>query len=159
MVLSSRWSRCRVPVVSAFFVGLLIALVGCSALPPAGSADDPSWDPAPAPDGNFTLYVSNQSFDIESVDIVVEVDGVRVVDDVFAVESQHNWKQYVIDLAPGTHTLTARSVEGDATFEQSFEVTGDHWAAVDYWYVTEERGTPTPKQFIFHIQDEPIAFL
>ena len=159
MVLSSRWSRRTIPVVLVVSAGLLIALVGCSAPPPAGSADDPSSGPAPAPEGNFVLYVSNQSFDIESVDIVVEIDGVRVVDDVFAVESQHNWKRYVIDLAPGTHTLTARSVEGDAAFEQSFEVAGDHWAAVDYWYVTEERGTPTPRQFIFHIQDEPIGFL
>lgn len=158
-MLSSRWSRRAALARSVFCAGLLIALVGCSAPPPAGSADGPSSDPAPAPEGNFVLYVSNQSFDIESVDIVVEIDGVRVVDDVFAVESQHNWKQYVIDLAPGTHTLTARSAEGDATFEQSFEVTGDHWAVIDYWYVTEERGTPTPRQFVFHIQDEPIGFL
>jgi len=146
-------------LMRVLFAGLLVAVAGCSAPSTMDAGVDASLVPDSDPEGTFTLYVSNQSFDIEWVDIVIEIDGARVVDDVFLVEDQHNWKEYAIDLSPGAHTLTARSVEGDATFERSFEVTGDHWAAIDYWYVTEEYGTPTPKQFMFYIQDEPIGFI
>jgi len=98
------------------FAGLLVAVAGCSAPSTMDAGVDASLVPDSDPEGTFTLYVSNQSFDIEWVDIVIEIDGARVVDDVFLVEDQHNWKEYAIDLSPGAHTLTARSVEGDATF-------------------------------------------
>ncbi len=113
------------------------------------------------PNGNFTLYVSNQSFAISPVDIKVQIDGDVVVHQNFDVGTQHNWKKFRIALPPGTHSLTATSAKGDATLRQEFAVTGEHWAVVDYWYYPEARGgaDPTPKQLSFHIQDSPIGFM
>ncbi|GMV93012.1 MAG: hypothetical protein AMXMBFR82_27900 [Candidatus Hydrogenedentota bacterium] len=113
------------------------------------------------PSGNFTLYVSNQSFAISPVDINVQIDGEVVVHQNFDVGTQHNWKKFRIALPPGTHSLTATSAKGDATLEQEFAVTGEHWAVVDFWYYPEAKGGagPTPRQFGFRVQDSPIGFM
>ncbi|MCL4691996.1 MAG: hypothetical protein KJ060_05720 [Candidatus Hydrogenedentes bacterium] len=113
------------------------------------------------PSGNFTLYVSNQSFAISPVDIKVQIDGEVVVHQNFDVGTQHNWKKFGIALPPGVHSLTATSTKGDATLEQEFTVTGEHWAVVDYWYYPEVTGGagPTPRTLSFSIQDSPIGFM
>ena len=106
-----------------------------------------------APEGNFTLYVSNQSFDIPAVDIRIRLDGLEAVEDTFAVEDQHNWVEFVFDLPEGTHVIEAISERGDAELVRKFKVTAEHWAVVDYWYYPGEK-----KRFSFSISDTPIGF-
>jgi len=149
-------------------ISLLVA--ACGSAPPAPtptSANGPTatlsaGTPGPGllgPDGNVVLYVSNQSFEIDPVDIVVAIDGEQIIDEEFAVANQHNWKRFVLRLSPGRHTLTARSSTGDATLETSFDVSDRHWAVLDYWYSSEAYGSPPePRHFEFMIRDEPIGF-
>jgi hypothetical protein len=47
-----------------------------------------------ASDGNFVLYVSDQSFALGQVDITVRIDGRVAVSDEFAVGNEHKRKQY-----------------------------------------------------------------
>ena len=120
---------------------------------------EPSRSQLLDPDGNFVLYVSNQSFEIDPVDIVVEIDGEQVVDGDVEVGNQHNWQRYVLRLTPGRHTLTARSIDGDATLEGSFVVRERRRAALNYWYHTEASGSPPePKHFEFKVYDKPLKF-
>ena len=44
------------------------------------------------------FYVSNQSFDLDPVDIDVYVDDVKLITGDFLVEGQHSWHAY--DQAP-----------------------------------------------------------
>ena len=60
-------------------------------------------------DGNFVLYVSDQSFALGQVDITVRIDGKVAVSDEFEVGNEHNWKQYRFRLGRGLHHLTAVS--------------------------------------------------
>ena len=142
-------------MLPSILVAVALALTACAAAP---------LDPSPRsdlldPDGNVVLYVSNQSFAIDSVDIIVEIDGDEVISEDFEVADQHNWKQFILRLAPGRHTLKARSSRGDAALEKTLVVTDEHWAVLNYWYSTEEYGhPPEPKQFEFLIQDKPIVF-
>jgi hypothetical protein len=110
------------------------------------------------PEGNFVLYVSNQSFELPTIDVLVEVDGQRVVDEDLEVGNQHNWKRFVLELSPGRHTLVARSSRGDALLQRSFVVSGKRWAVLDYWYYSGANGTPEPKHFTFIIRKKPIGF-
>ena len=109
-------------------------------------------------DGNFTLYVSNQSFDIDPVDIDIRIDGRLAVSDEFYVEGQHSWHTFKFALGTGSHRITARSDLGAAALDESFLVEGDHWAVVDFWYYGPSHYEPTPQQFSFLISDEPIYF-
>jgi hypothetical protein len=108
-----------------------------------------------AGNGNFTLYVSNQSFERGDVDIAVFIDGRLAVDDDFEVGDQHNWIEFTFELGNGPHTLRAESLKGDALLEKRFEVAGKRWAVVDYWCCDSEHGEP---RFSFDISNQPIGF-
>jgi hypothetical protein len=109
--------------------------------------------------GKFTLYVSNQSFAIDPVDIVVVIDGKCVVSQLFKCKDQHNWQKFCLSLAPGTHRLEVRSKIGDTQLSRSFEVSDKHWAVLNFWYYPKDAFKPMDRQFSFDIQDEPMYFV
>lgn len=51
-------------------------------------------------EGNVVMYVSNQSSQIDSVDIKILVDGKEIVNDVFSSGNFHNYKEYSLKLSP-----------------------------------------------------------
>jgi hypothetical protein len=139
------------PVLAAALV-----VAGCG-----GGSEEPApliEGPPPleqAEDGNFTLYVSNQSFDRGTVDITVWINGFVAVDGEFEVGNQHNWSEYRFNLADGPHTLRAATATGEAVLEKTFQVEGKRWAVVDYWCCDSAQDEP---KFSFHVSNEPIAF-
>ncbi|RPI25946.1 MAG: hypothetical protein EHM57_00860 [Actinobacteria bacterium] len=103
------------------------------------------------------VYVSNQSFDIDPVDITVTVDGEVVVADDFRVEGQHNWVEFPLQLAGGEHVMEVSSVRGPATYLGTLQVDGPLWVVVDYWSGSDtEDGAPA---FGVHISTEPVGFM
>lgn len=110
-------------------------------------------------DGNVVLYVSNQSFEIDPVDIEVRVDGRLVVSKDFNVGSQHNWESFRLSLPAGRHVLTARSKRGEAEIRQPFDVDGNRWLVLDYWFYSKKYGNPPEsRHFQFTESDEPMGF-
>jgi hypothetical protein len=112
---------------------------------------------------NFLLWVSNQSFDIDPVDIEVRLDGQLAVTGEFLVEGQHSWHEFAFRLAPGNHTLSAASRAGGANVSQMIDTTFPTYGALDFWYYApgsvEEYGVePTRPQFSFYLSDEPPQF-
>lgn len=107
---------------------------------------------------NFVLSVCNQSFAIDPVDIRVEIDGKTVVDREFEVGPQDLLTLRLV-LSEGRHTLVAHTKRGSTKLETTFDVSGQHWAAVSFWFYPETHCHPVPKQFSCHIQDTPICFL
>lgn len=108
-------------------------------------------------DGNFTLYVSNQSFEIDPVDVQVRLDGKLAVEGDFLVEGQHSWHVFPFEVGLGAHTLEAITVAGDATITEIFTISDDRWAVLDFWYYPGDP-EPTPRQFSFYLYDEPPQF-
>jgi hypothetical protein len=107
--------------------------------------------------GQVKLWVSNQSFEDDTVAITIEIDGVEIVADTFEVGGQHNWFSFMIDgLEPGEHTLTATSDTG-AAFEGTFTPPPGEprWMVVDYWYYPDDA---EGRHFTFDESDEPIYF-
>ena len=133
-----------------------LALAGCG-----GGSEDlaPVIEGPPtleqAEDGNFTLYVSNQSYDRRMVDITLWINGFVAVDGEFEVGNQHNWSEYRFNLADGPHTIRAATATGETVFEESFQVEGERWAVVDYWCCDSAQNEP---KFSFMVSEEPIGF-
>ena len=107
-------------------------------------------------EGNFVLYVSDQSFALDHVDITIRIDGRVAVRDEFAVGNEHNWRQYRFQLDPGVHHLTAFSRDGRARLASTFRVKEKLNGVVDYWYSPGNPGggrkltfTHTPNQIAF----------
>jgi hypothetical protein len=89
-------------------------------------------------DVNTTVLVSNQSFDVNPVDVEICIDGRVVVQDMFDVQGdqlpQHNWQQYHLRLDKGSHSLVARSEKGQAQLNTTFEVPDVHTVTIAYWF-------------------------
>ena len=86
---------------------------------------------------NVTLLISNQSFDIDPVDIEIRIDGDVVVKDNFNVQkgelAQHNWQQYHLHLSNGSHQLTATAKKGKAQLQTELLVEGTQTVMIAYW--------------------------
>jgi hypothetical protein len=133
-----------------------LALVGCgsSTEEPPGIAEGPP-PLEQAENGNFTLYVSNQSFERGKVDITVWINGFVAVDGEFEVGNQHNWSEYRFNLADGPHTIRAATAAGETVFEEGFQIEGNRWAVVDYWCCDSTQDEP---KFSFNLSNQPIGF-
>jgi hypothetical protein len=141
-----------------------VAIAACGASPPSpvpSSLPSRSASPLPHslldPHGNVVLYVSNQSIALGRVDIAIDVDGLPVVDRHFNVGSQHNYRQFTLQLAPGRHVLSAHSVTGKATVTRAFSVgvEGRRWLLLFYNYETRAQGTPVPRQLDLRVLHAP----
>lgn len=131
------------------------ALAGCGGVTresPPLAGGPPALEQAE--NGNFTLYVSNQSFERPNVDIAIVIDGRPAVDADFAVGDQHSWIEFRFALDDGEHALRVDSLGGDAILEKRFEVKGKRWAVVDYWCCNDA----SEPQFTFHVSAQPLAF-
>ena len=107
--------------------------------------------------GEVRLWVSNQSFDDDPVSITIRIDGEVVVDDSFAVGSQHNSVSFdIAGLSSGLHEMVAESDTGART-DGSFTLPdGDsRWLVADYWY---DAGEPADRYFTRSESDEPVYF-
>ena len=116
--------------------------------------------------GNFTLYISNQSFAVNPVDIQVYIDDDQIIDQKFDVSGergvpQHNWIPFHFKASPGSYRLHVESKKGEAVLDTTFEIKDKHWAVIDYWNYPEVSGGagPTPPKFTFNFQDQPIGFM
>jgi hypothetical protein len=105
--------------------------------------------------GNFVLYVSNQSHAMSPVDITVCIDGKQAVSADFDFGNAHNLIKHTFQLAPGKHTLSAATRKGEVQTEQEIEVTDKHWAVIMFW-LNSQTGQ---KKFSVKIQDKPLAFM
>lgn len=144
--------------VVAFSACLVVALAACSGdgdvqgRPPSATAT-----PLPVPSGptgTLQLFVSNQSFDDDTVGIVVTIDGRTVVDEDFEVGSQHNWVTFPLVLPAGPRVVQARSDTGITLQEEvTVPAGGTHYAVIDYWDYKGE-----PKRLTFRESAEPMGF-
>ena len=96
--------------------------------------------------------MSNQSFDVDPVDIQIYVDDHQVVCDSFRVESQHTWILFELELDEGDHSLRVVGLDAEIELVDTFEVSNEHWGLVMFW--TEEGRN----FFTFGVEDEPILF-
>ncbi len=130
---------------------VLLTLTGCGdpeLSAPSSSLLDPN--------GNFTLFVSNQSFEIDPVDVRVEIDGELVVSACFAVGTQHSFVPFVLSLSEGKHQIRIWSKKGDAELSTEFELEDHDVGVITYWYSPRRHYEPTPRHFNFRTQKGPL---
>jgi hypothetical protein len=105
----------------------------------------------------LTLYVANQSFDVNPVDIKVTIDGATVATGTFYAGEGYNWRRFDLRLAAGRHVLRAVTRKGAAALKREFDVTGPRWLAVAYRNVSPSRGGRTVRHFACAIRDKPFG--
>lgn len=123
----------------------------------SGGAREPSQRlPVPA-EPNFVLYVSNQSFELDPVDIEVTLDGELAVEGDFLVEGQHSWHMFKFKLRPGPRTLRVASEVGDTRLTETIEIAGaTRYAVINFWYYGGHE--PYGPAFSLDLYDVPPGF-
>ena len=110
-----------------------------------------------APPGTVALLVSNQSFDVNPVDIAISIDGQAVVQGEFDVQGdqppQHNWRRYDLQLEDGAHALVAKSSKGQAQQHTTFQLPGVRTITIAYWY--GRRSARSKSEGYFTVQAGP----
>lgn len=112
----------------------------------------------PPADPSFTLLVSNQSFDLDPVDITINLDGQLAITGDFRVEGQHTWIPFDFGLTPGVHTLEVTTADAPAALVELFTVDDRQWGVVMFWYYAAGSPEPTPPQFSWSLHDQAPMF-
>ncbi len=101
----------------------------------------------------LTLYVSNQSFQIDFVDIVIQIDGEKIIEDNFKVGDQSELNSFELQLTKGNHTIHVMSESGGVEFEKQFEMSEERWMYL--LYINDET---QPSQFQLKIFNDDLEF-
>ena len=109
--------------------------------------------------GTFTLHISNQSFKLKRVDILVKIDGELIVSEYFDVGDQHVFKDFILNLEPGKHNIYIWSQKGEAELSQDFEIQEGDNAVIQYWYSPKSETTASIKHFSFRIFQGPLMII
>lgn len=107
------------------------------------------------------FFVSNQSFEIDPVDIDVYVDNVKVITGDFVVKNQHNWLRFDFEAgADAPHVVRAVTAKGNVAASATVDVrAGGRWVIVDFWFYGPKHYSPTPPSFSITAHDEEPAFM
>lgn len=108
----------------------------------------------------FHFYVSNQSFDLDPVDIDVYVDGIKLITGDFLVQGQHTWVRFDFTAEAGKpHTVRAVTKKGGVDKSEVVQVpTAGRWVVVNFWYYGPKHYEPTPQSFSIDASDEEPGF-
>jgi hypothetical protein len=109
-------------------------------------------------DGNFTLHVTNQSFDLSPVDITILIDGKKAASSDFHVKDQHHWVTHKFKLSEGKHSIQALSTKGDSVFKQDFEVKGKTWGLLSFWLYSDKNDGKGAFRLMIHYNPIGISY-
>jgi hypothetical protein len=142
---------------------LIVVILGLSVLLVIYNESDPELPSASSkfldPNGIVTLYVSNQSFAVDPVDIRVEIDNELVVSEYFRVETQHSFEPFKLSLPQGKHIIHVWSIKGQADMQTEFEMLDNDVAVITYWYNPKSKNNSYPRHFGFKIQKSPLIIM
>ena len=99
------------------------------------------------------LYVNNQAFTEQSVDIDVYIDDQHVVTGDFDVGGPNDWFETEVAVPAGTHEIRISSRTADVDLDRTISVPAERWAVIDYW-----NEPPEGPRFTFNLHDEPVTF-
>ena len=133
-----------------FLLSIIVLSIGC---------DDSIPTIPQTENGNFTLYISNQSSNIDPVDIKVIIDGQIAVNQEFLNSGGHNWIKFQFQLKKGKHLLFASSAKGNLKQDSVFTVDSKLYGVVDYWFYPGNSGNKEFKKFIIIFSETGIDFL
>lgn len=134
-----------------------LLVTGC-ALDGGGEIDPPrQLEPAPALP-NLVIFASNQSFDIDPVDIHIALGKAPLVTGDFLVEGQHSWHRFDFAAPEGPRQLTASSSHADSESITLDVGESTRYVVVDFWYYPPGSVDPTGPLLSINEYDEQPVF-
>ena len=110
-------------------------------------------------DGNFILFVSNQSSNPDPVDIKISIDGKLAVSQEFLNKGGHNWIKFEFQLTDGNHILFSSSSKANISKDTLFVLPKTQYSVVDFWYSPQSSGSIEIKKFIISFSESSPGFM
>ena len=111
-------------------------------------------------ESSLVLHVSNQCFEIDPVDIRVNINKKQLIDEEFFVQNQHSWKKFVVKLPRGKHEILIQSKNTDSILFEEIEIRGENlWALIDFVCPSEQNTDSLQKRFIFKTSETQIYLM
>lgn len=150
----------------ARLVPLLVLSIACGDAAGSGSEGDGARAPSVPPRGAprkvaepdtptsatvpLHVTVSNQSLEIDPVDIDVYVDDKLVLTGDYSV---HDGRSFELAIPRGRHTLRAVTGLGRSDHTEAFSVHGERWALVRFFFESDR--TSGPRLSVLVLEEEP----
>ena len=109
--------------------------------------------------GNFILFVSNQSSNLDPVDIKISIDDKLAVNQEFLSKGGHNWIKFQFQLNNGNHKLFTSSTKGNIVKDTLFTLPTTPYGVVDFWYYPESSGSKEFKIFSIIFSESSPGFM
>lgn len=109
---------------------------------------------------SLVLYVSNQCFEIDPVDIIVNINNKQFIGEDFFVQNQHGWKKFIVKLPKGKHEILIQSKNYDTMLIDEIEIRGNNlWALINFVCPSEQNTGFLQKKFIFYTSETQIYLM
>lgn len=109
---------------------------------------------------SLVLYVSNQCFEIDPVDIIVNINNKQFIGEDFFVQNQHGWKKFIVKLPKGKHEILIQSKNHDTMLIDEIEIRGNNlWALINFVCPSEQNTGFLQKKFIFYTSETQIYLM
>jgi len=136
-----------------FIVGLVISLLillnSCS--------EDNSFIPQ-VENGNFILFVSNQSTYIDPIDLKIKIDGKLALNQEFVTLEGHNHIKFQFQLKEGDHTFAVSSIIGNINKDTMFTLPTTPYSVVSFWYYPQSNGNPEYREIYIRFSESAPVF-
>jgi len=109
--------------------------------------------------GNFILFVSNQSSYMDPVDIKIFIDGKLAVKKDFFCKDGHNWIKFEFQLKEGNHVMFVSSSKGDIKKDTLFVLPATPYSVVDFWHYPKSTGSKEIKYFSIYFSEFSPGFM
>ncbi len=153
LILIHRWKR----VSSMVFLATLLVgnALSCSQVSQEdGKPGDEKSKAANVALQRLHMYISNQSFQVQTADLTVRLDDKVVFAGKLDVGDQHGWKKVELEVQPGEHTIRAYERTTGTTQEKAVNIQGEVWLRIDFFYDGFEKA----HKFYMGLSEEPVSF-
>ena len=90
--------------------------------------------------GNFILFVSNQSTYLDPVDFRITIDGKLALNQEFLTEDGHNHIKFQFQLEDGNHIFSVSSINGNINKDTIFTLPTTPYGVVSFYYYPQSNG-------------------
>lgn len=108
--------------------------------------------------GNYSIYVSNQSSTLDPVDLTIMIDGKLAIKQEFYFENGETHIRFQFQIEDGDHKLSVSSIKGNISKDTTFTPQSTPYCSISFWYEPAYNGYKEVKDISIRLLTIPPLF-
>ncbi len=109
--------------------------------------------------GNFSIYVSNQSPSLDPVDLKISIDGKLAIRREFYFENGETHIRFQFQIEDGNHKLSVSSIKGNISKDTAFTLQTTPYCSISFYYEPAYNGYKEVKDISIRLLTRPPLFM